>query len=327
MSDTSVLTIAKGRETHLRNVILGLNAQTVPPKEFIIGVMQDTPYTDLPRTAFPVRQIRVTRADRQLPLAAARNAVAGAATGSVLAFVDVDCIPDPEFVSDVARVCTPDRGLVMGEVSYLPAGATDDGLDFHRFAQVGVRHSDRQGPPAQGLKRCEDYRCFWSLNFALHRDVWAQSGGFCEEYYGYGAEDTDFGRVLDARGIALWWAKGARVYHQHHDHCMPPIHHLRSVVRNADVFASRWGHRTMEHWLHGFRMMGLIDTHKGQIRILREPQEADYALCRQTGDMPYANTRRVLDKLQQIEAAHRDTADRVAEVEAQQADLARIAAE
>ncbi|MBP0484121.1 glycosyltransferase family 2 protein [Sagittula salina] len=327
MPDTSVLTIARGRDVHLHNVLRALDMQDTPPREVIIGVMQDLPYANLPQLRFPVKQIKVTRPDGQLPLARARNAVAAAAQGEVLAFVDVDCIPAPGYVSDVERACVPGRGLVMGEVAYLPAGATDGGIDFARFEEIGVRHSDRQAAPAEGLRRCEDYRCFWSLNFAMHRDDWARSGGFCEDYYGYGAEDTDFGRTLDAKGVAIWWAQGAKVYHQYHDHCMPPIHHLRSVVRNADVFAARWGHRTMEHWLHGFRMMGLIDKRGGEIVILREPDDADYALCRQTSDMPYANTRRVLDKLQEIEAGRRNSRDRVAEVEAAQADMMHTAAE
>ena len=325
MPQTSVLTIAKGRDANLRNVIRGLAAQSQQPLELVIGVMQDGPYTDLPAVDFPIRQITIPLVHGELPLARARNAVAAAAQGEVLAFVDVDCIPHPEFVADLARACTPGRGLVMGEVAYLPAGATGGGLDFALFDRIGVRHSDRQAPPESGLQLCEDYRCFWSLNFAMHRDDWAQSGGFCEAYYGYGGEDTDFGRGLAESGIDIWWTKGARVYHQYHEHCMPPVHHLDSVMRNADVFASRWGFRTMEHWLFGFRLMGLLELKPdGSLHKLREPDAADYELCRQTVDMPYANTRRVLDKLQEVTVSD---AARTEEVARQQADMRRIAAE
>ncbi|KAB2541773.1 glycosyl transferase [Salipiger aestuarii] len=315
MRDVSALTIARGRHDHLCNVILGLAGQTRPPRELVIGVMQPDPYADLPETPFPVRQIIVQRDDGELPLAAARNAVANAAKAEVLAFVDVDCIPHPDLIRDVATACGPGQGLVMGEVAYLPAGATETGLDFTRFDQIGVRHSDRQAPPPEGLRPCPDYRCFWSLNFAMHRDDWARTGGFDEGYYGYGGEDTDFGRDLDARGIDIWWMKGAKVYHQYHDHCMPPIHHVASVLRNADHFASRWGHRTMGHWLHGFHLMGLIDNAPEGLTILRDPDEADFALCRQTGDMPYANTRRVIDHLERAvgtEAGRRASAERSA---------------
>ena len=52
MSTVSVVTLAKGRSTHLRNVLLGLERQTRPPAEFIVAVMQDAPY-DCPKSAFP----------------------------------------------------------------------------------------------------------------------------------------------------------------------------------------------------------------------------------------------------------------------------------
>ncbi|WP_237065301.1 hypothetical protein [Loktanella sp. M215] len=55
----SVLTLARGRDKHLRNVILGLAQQTRQPAELIIGVMQNDLYTDLPDTDFPVRQVLI----------------------------------------------------------------------------------------------------------------------------------------------------------------------------------------------------------------------------------------------------------------------------
>ena len=131
---------------------------------------------------------------------------------------------------------------------------------------------------------------------------------------------------MDERGLPIWWLKGAKVYHQHHPHCMPPIHHIESVVRNADLFASKWGHRTMEHWLYGFELMGLIEKRPEGIAILRTPDAADFALCR-TEDRPYSTTRRVLDILQSVDARTKDNKARTAEVEAAQSRMTRVAAE
>ena len=115
-----------------------------------------------------------------------------------------------------------------------------------------MRHSDRRGPPSHGLEICADYRCFWSLNFALSRRMFVTSGWFDERYVGYGGEDTDFAKGLSIAGTPLAWLKGATAYHQYHPHHMPPIHHLESVVRNAELFESKWGYRTMGHWLYAF---------------------------------------------------------------------------
>lgn len=298
---TSVLTIACGRRDHLRNVVRGLASQTVPPMELVVGVMQDVPY-DLPETDFPIRQVEVVR-DGPLPLAAARNAVAAAAAGEVLAFVDVDCIPARSLVADYQARATAGTGVYMGEVMYLPGGTAGPGWRYDAFDRVAEKHSDRQGPPASGLARCEDYRCFWSLNFALHRDDFAASGGFDERFVGYGGEDTDFGKVLDHRAIPIWWIAGAKVYHQYHPHAMPPIHHMDSVIANAERFREKWGYRTMEHWLYAFELMGLIEKSgrwpNETVHILRRPDATDEALCRQDSHMPYANTTRVIRRLQE----------------------------
>lgn len=292
LPSVSVLTIARGRAGHLRNLVLGLARQTHPPVELLIAAMQPEPYADLPETGFPIRQIHVVA--EELPLARARNEAARAARGEILVFLDVDCIPAPGLVADYAAATRRGEGLTMGEVLYLPAGATEGGWTAEGLGRIAVRHSDRQAGPATGRRACADYRCFWSLTFGMHRDDWAASGGFDERFVGYGGEDTDFGRGLAERGVPLWWIAGARAFHQHHPHCMPPIHHLRSIVRNAELFAEKWGHRTMGHWLHGFRMMGLIAPSSTGLRILREPGPEDFALCEQTSDMPYAATGRVI---------------------------------
>ncbi|PZX16223.1 GT2 family glycosyltransferase [Palleronia aestuarii] len=316
----SVLTIAAGRADHLANVVRGLAAQTRPPAELIIAVMQGATFGDLPQAPFPVRQVLVPPRPN-LPLAAARNAAARAAQSEILAFVDVDCIPGPDFVADYASIMAETDGLLMGEVGYLPAGAAAE-IDFDRFEAVAERHPDRRGPPARGRSvLCNDYRCFWSLTFAMRAADFHRAGGFDERYEGYGGEDTDFGRTLDACGIPMYWITGAKVFHQHHPHCMPPVHHVASVVRNAELFATKWGHRTMEHWLYAFRRLGLVEDTERGLRILRAPDAEVMALCTQQADMPYATTRRVLDLLDGKNGALPPEAQRREMVEAAQSAL------
>ncbi len=307
LNRVSVVVPAKGRPDHLANLVAGLAGQTLRPVELIVAAMQGEPY-DLPPAPFPVRQLHIV-AD-PLPLAAARNVAARAALGDLLVFLDMDCIPTPDLIADYAGFARDFDGLLMGEVMYLPGGATDGDWSFDTFAAIAEKHSDRRGPPPRGIEVCADYRCFWSLNFAMRRTIFARSGGFDERYVGYGGEDTDYGKAIDRAGIRLAWIKGGLAYHQYHPHHMPPVHHLDSVVRNAELFEAKWGYRTMGHWLHAFRLMGLVDDAPGRpIRILRRPDAADLALTGQESHMPYANSARVLRRLQ-AEAAHR--AERIA---------------
>ena len=287
----SVCTLAHGRADHLSNLVRGLDAQTVRPDELVIAVMQGEPY-QLPDAAFPIRQLMM--GDGGIPLAAARNAAARAAGGSQLVFLDVDCIPDPSLIADYARQLDRHDLLLMGEMLYLPRGAVADGIDIERFARIGVQHADRAGPPVDELGECTDYRCFWSLNFAMRHATFDTIGGFDEAFSGYGGEDTDFGRVATTAGVPINWVRGARVYHQYHPHHMPPVHHVDSVIANAARFRDKWGHFTMEHWLKAFTLMGLITLRDGDHVRLREVREEDLALTRQQSDQPYASTASVL---------------------------------
>lgn len=291
----TVCTLAHGREKHLQNLVSGLAQSDTCPLELVIAVMQADRYS-LPPAPFPVRQIVL--GGNSIPLARARNAAAGAASGENLIFLDVDCVPSPTLVTDYVRAARSRDGVLMGEVAYLPKGATADGLNYHKFDEIGVKHSERPGPPEMGLRACEDYRCFWSLNFALSKKVFDQIGGFDEHFTGYGGEDTDFGRMIAHQNIELWWVKGAKAYHQYHPHHMPPVHHLDSVLANAMTFAEKWGEPTMQHWLRAFVLMGLLERTESGWRKLREPTEADFELTRQQEHQPYASSAVVLDWLE-----------------------------
>lgn len=301
----SVCTLAQGRDAHLRNLVLGLAQSHHPIDELVIAVLQDEPFM-LPEVPFAIRQVLLP--DARMHLSRARNRAAREAQGDLLVFLDVDCIPEPSLIGDYAAAAADTSGILMGEVGYLPKGATDDGIDFERFAALAVRHSERPGPPEQRIAPCRDYRCFWSLNFAISPQEFARSGGFDESFAGYGGEDTDFGRTCVERGIPLWWIRGGRAYHQYHPHHMPPVHHLDSVLANAERFRAKWGEPTMQHWLRAFRLMGLASQDEGVWKKLREPDEAALFLTRQQEDAPYASSARVLEQLE------REAADNLEQV-------------
>ena len=295
MMTVSVCTLAHGREDHMWNLVAGLAQSRVVPDELVIALMQDKPY-DLPQTPFPVRQVGL--AQRGIPLAEARNLAAGEAIGELLIFLDVDCIAHPDLVGDYIAAAKIQDGLLMGEVGYLPRSAPTRTLDFERFDQLAVKHSERAGPPVGQLGPCRDYRCFWSLNFAISAADFDKSGGFDENFVGYGGEDTDFGRTIAEAGITIHWVRGAKAYHQYHPHHMPPVHHLDSVLANAHRFQDKWGEPTMQHWLRAFVLMGLIERCGDGWVKLREPQEADLAVTRQQESEPYASSASVLEMLE-----------------------------
>lgn len=294
----SVCTLAHGRDEHLRNLVRGLNESRLPPDELIIAVLQDQPY-DLPDAVFPVRQIMLQ--SEGLCLSAARNRAAAEAGGELLVFLDVDCIPHPDLLPDYAAAAPRCAGVMMGEVGYLPSDAPLQALDFAVLDELSVQHSERPGPPSTPTAPCRDYRCFWSLNFAMEAALFRRLGGFDENYRGYGGEDTDFGRTCAEHGVAIFWLRRAKAYHQYHPHHMPPVHHLDSVIRNAEYFRRKWGQPTMQHWLRAFRLMGLAEPGPAGWRRVRPTREDDLALTRQQQHQPFASSAHVLALLESRE--------------------------
>lgn len=263
----SVLTLVRGRRDHLVNLIAGLNASTRTPDELVIAYMQDVAHVGLPETPFPVRTVMVP--GEPMPLAAARNRAAEAALGDTLVFLDVDCIPSPTLVARYAE--TAGQGVRLGEVLYLPAGATEGGLDFDRLDRLGQRHPAKPEIAPDEIRPTPNHGELWGLSFALSAADWRAAGGMDERYVGYGAEETDFAARLEAANVPMAWVGGARAYHQHHAVHVPPYQHFDAILRNATLFRATWGRWCMDYWLGQFAERGMIRIDDDRITVLRHP--------------------------------------------------------
>lgn len=254
---TAVVTIAHGRHEHLRGQGWGLAQQTQQPDHYVVVAMGDPRIADVAREQHPGAIVVQLPADPgELPLAEARNAGATAAIeagADTLVFLDVDCIPEATLVERYAAVLAsrvgPGPAVACGEVRYLPPVADPADYRAAGLAERAEPHPARPVPPRDAVLEGADVRLFWSLSFALSTRDWGALGGFDEAYYGYGAEDTDFGQRLAAADGELLWVGGAAAYHQHHPTEVPPVRHLHSIVRNANLFRDRWGWFPMEGWL------------------------------------------------------------------------------
>jgi GT2 family glycosyltransferase len=202
-------------------------------------------------------------------LAAARNAGAARAIGlgaDVVVMLDVDCLAGPDLVAGYAAVvqCSP-QVIWSGPVTYLPAPGPG-GYDLGSLEELDDPHPARPAPAPGEAVVGGAPDLFWSLSFGIHRIAWNRVGGFCEDYVGYGGEDTDFAYLAVSAGIELGWAGTPRAYHQHHLTVDPPVQHLDDILRNGQIFYSRWGRWPMQGWLTQFAQHGLIEQHDGRWR-------------------------------------------------------------
>ncbi|WP_163802158.1 glycosyltransferase family 2 protein [Mycolicibacterium sediminis] len=238
---------------------LGLAASSrTPDVRCVVAMDDDEVVRHVPSDA---EVVPCARSGDALPLARARNVGARRALdrgADLLVFLDVDCIPGAtmleRYVAAHQRVDRPT--LLAGPVTYLPQAS--DGYALDDLPAATRPHPARPNPSDGDLLDGTDHDLFWSLSFGASNTTWQRIGGFCEDYEGYGGEDTDFAATAASHGVALTWVGGAHAYHQHHPVSDPPVEHLRDIVANATVFRKRWGRWPMPGWLDEFERRGLI---------------------------------------------------------------------
>nr|WP_231704937.1 galactosyltransferase-related protein [Arthrobacter gengyunqii] len=239
------------------------------PDDYVIVAMDDPGVAaSFPDPRLPGTVVELPRTGTALPLAKARNAGARAALqrgADLLLFLDVDCLPGPDLVAGYVAAATDyaaSARLLCGPVTYLdPPGPQGYCLD--RLSDLDSPHPARPAPLPGEIFPDDNPDLFWSLSFAVTAETWNRIGGFCEDYTGYGGEDTDFARLAGRAGAGLAWVGAARAYHQFHPTQDPPVQHVADIVRNANLFHARWGSWPMGGWLQGFRDRGLIEGGHG----------------------------------------------------------------
>lgn len=255
---TAVITIAHGRHAHLAAQAAALARSTRPPEHYVVVAMDDS---DLPNVVPEAHVVHVPRVHGALPLAAARNAgvVRARELGAeLMVLLDVDCLPARALLARYECAAQRHPGVLCGPVAYLPP-APPDGYPVDGLHELARPHPARPIPAEDEVLAADRPELFWSLSFAVSATEWDRVGGFCEDYYGYGAEDTDFGHAAARAGVPMWWVGGAWAFHQHHGPGGPPAQHVADIVRNAGVFHSRWGWWPMLGWLEEFARRGLTE--------------------------------------------------------------------
>ncbi|MFI0013448.1 glycosyltransferase family 2 protein [Streptomyces griseus] len=277
---TAVITPAAGRHQHLTLQHRGLAAGSRAPDQYVVVAMDDPELRAVVGGREPVATVvdcPVTNGN--LPLARARNLGAARAVeygADLLVFLDVDCVPGEHLLERYRQAALDSehrRSLLCGTVSYLPPPAPY-GYRLNELGVLAEPHPGRPAPAPGELRRTGDHRLFWSLSFAVTAETWHAVGGFCEEYEGYGGEDTDYGQRARVADVPLTWVGGAPAFHQYHPVSEPPVAHLHDILRNAETFHRRWGWWPMTDWLEAFAERGLAhrDPATGRWSLGPEPE-------------------------------------------------------
>ena len=266
----SVLTLNKNRTNHLSALIKGLNRSTKFPKELIIVEMSDNP-EEFYSPNFTIKTIFL-KSDKLL-LAKARNMAANAATTEKLLFLDVDCIPAHDFVASMSDALDKYDDLRTCDVYYLPKGCIKyNKPDLPPEAYLIKKGKSKYRFFEQDKIKPGPYKLFWSLAFGVNKRIFEKIGGFCEEFVGYGAEDTEFAYRAKQKNINHMMSGMTRVFHQYHPVHTHPYSHFQDIVRNAETYYKLCGYWTMDEWLSQFQKYGFIEWNETNIKILKYPK-------------------------------------------------------
>ena len=217
------------------------------PDHYVVVAMDDPGSTLATAGTAPSRRGRASPATRggcRWPRRATRASARALALGAdVLVCLDVDCLAGRDLRRGLRRrrPRRARRTVWSGPVTYLPppgaAGYALDGLDDARRPAPGAAGAGAPGAAARRATPTCSGRCR-SRSTATPGD---RVGGFCEEYVGYGGEDTDFGHAVAAAGAGAGLAGRRRAYHQHHPTCSPPVQHLDDILRNGRALPAPLG--------------------------------------------------------------------------------------
>jgi GT2 family glycosyltransferase len=179
----------------------GLAGLDYPADRLQVVVVDDGSRTPVDARAIEARfPVEVLRRERGGP-AAARNHGALNATGELLAFVDDDCVPRPDWLRRLGErfIAGPERGVGGRTVNGVPANPYSDAAQL----VIDVGYLQNAGDAAR--------RWFATNNLAVAADGFRALGGFDASYRT--AEDRDFCSRWAESGRRLAYEPAAVVEH------------------------------------------------------------------------------------------------------------------
>lgn len=234
----SVVIPTYNRPERLANCLNALARQDYPRDRTEIIVVDDGSPTPLDKVVQPFQSQQAITLLRQANAgpAAARNAGANQAKGTLLAFTDDDCMPSPDWLSGfVARLAQSPKAMVGGRsLNALPDNAYSTAsqalIDYLYSYYSGserseVNQPDLQRPDSQPTDSqptdsqptdSEQSMFFASNNIAMSRENYLKVGGFDTSFPLAAAEDRELCDRWQHQNLPMVYAPEVTIRHAHH---------------------------------------------------------------------------------------------------------------
>lgn len=237
---TSVLIASHNKHRFLAATLACLTGQSTPPDEVIlVDDASAPPLGGLPGVTHSIRR------EGPRHVQAARNLGLARATGEIVLLMDDDCLVREDYVARHLWRHARDPGhLVAGSVrridyhgqrAFWELPAVEGAVEYRTLER-------RAGLLLSGVAPWTLAPC--SNNVSVARAALLGTGGYDEEYRGWGVDDVDLTYRLMAGGTPLLIDAGPEVFHQ--EHPWSPDERHGEEARNLACFARR--HR---FWAYG----------------------------------------------------------------------------
>jgi GT2 family glycosyltransferase len=221
----SAIVCSHNGASSLRNCLEGLAEIEYPDYEVILVDDGSTDETAELGHAFGVRVVEIEHSG----LSSARNAGLHAATGEIVAYLDDDCRPDPQWLTYLAAtfMVSPHVGVGGPNVPPDDAGPVARCVASAPGGPIHVLISDRE---AEHIPGC---------NMAFRRDALLEIGGFDPQFWVAG-DDVDVCWRLHQRGWTLGFSPAAMVWHQRRESVRSYYRQQRGYGRAEALLERKW---------------------------------------------------------------------------------------
>jgi GT2 family glycosyltransferase len=202
----SVVVCTYNGSATLRECLEGVLTLHYPDYEVI--VVSDGSTDESAEIAESYDGVRVIETE-QRGLAAARNTAIDAATGEIIAYIDDDAIPDPEWLARLASTFAAGRLAAVGGPNVLPPESS----------WIAECVANAPGGPTHVLVSDREAEHIPGCNMAIRKDALQRIGGFDPQFRAAGDDVDVCWRLLDS-GERIGFSPGAVV-----------LHHRRRSVR------------------------------------------------------------------------------------------------
>ncbi|WP_232702134.1 glucosyl-dolichyl phosphate glucuronosyltransferase [Halobacterium wangiae] len=200
---------------HVRDAADGVLEQTYDDVELVLISDGDEDVYDAMCADYGDREnVRIGCNDENRGLSYSRNHGVELATGDVVAFLDDDAVPEPDWVAElVGGYERHDALAVGGKMTPLWVDGKPEFLPEEFYWLVGVTHR------GYAEEECEVRNTFGS-NISFRREILEDLGGFDEnlgrkgEAQGQGEETEIAARMHEEYGESVWYVPDAEVGHK-----------------------------------------------------------------------------------------------------------------